>query len=66
MATPWQRIVPRADAAATVIADRPDHATTHGERDALLREIALLPDRQRVVATLRYLADLSDGHGGLH
>lgn len=59
----WARIVPHTDATARLIDERGahhDHATVHGERDALRQEIAALPDRQRVVVTLRYLADLSD------
>jgi RNA polymerase sigma-70 factor (sigma-E family) len=56
----WARIVPFADVGTNLIDDGSDHAARHGERDALLREIAQLPDRQRVVVVLRYLADLSD------
>jgi RNA polymerase sigma factor (sigma-70 family) len=54
----WARLVPVAD--VELRDEQGDHAARHAERDALLRDIARLPDRQRVVIGLRYLADLSD------
>jgi len=54
----WARVVPVADVRLRDIPT--DHGTQFAERDALLRDIAALPDRQRVVVGLRYLADLSD------
>jgi RNA polymerase sigma-70 factor (sigma-E family) len=56
----WSRLVPHADAGRYLADASGDHAQAHADRDALLREIARLPERQRVVITLRYLADLSD------
>jgi len=38
----------------------PDPATTVVERDAVLRALATLPERQREVLVLRYYADLSE------
>ena len=38
----------------------PDPATTVVERDAVLRALAALPERQREVLVLRYYADLSE------
>lgn len=56
----WSRLVPHADAGRYLADAAGDHAQAHADRDALLREIARLPERQRVVITLRYLADLPD------
>lgn len=55
----WARLVPHADPADGSVANN-DHVAALAERDALAREIATLPRRQRVVVTLRYLSDLSD------
>ena len=38
----------------------PDPAAAVVERDAVLRALATLPDRQREVLVLRYYADLSE------
>lgn len=55
----WARLVPHADPAdGSPFAN--DHVGALAERDALAREIAALPPRQRVVVTLRYLSDLAD------
>lgn len=55
----WARLVPTADVGLDLEAgDR--HAHDHAERDALVREVRRLPERQRVVVTMRYLADLDD------
>ena len=56
----WARIVPHAEVGTRLVDEHSDHASTHSERDALLSAIRALPDRQRVVVTLRYLVDLSD------
>ena len=57
----WARIVPRAD--LTGMQDEPgdvDHAARHANRDAMQRDIARLPRRQRAVIVLRYYEQLSD------
>jgi RNA polymerase sigma-70 factor (sigma-E family) len=37
-----------------------DHSDAHGRRDELVRLVATLPNRQRAVIVLRFLADLSE------
>ena len=54
----WARIVPRSDLVEA--RDPTDHAERHATRDALQREIARLPRRQRAVIVLRYYEQLSD------
>ncbi|GAA1797749.1 SigE family RNA polymerase sigma factor [Luedemannella flava] len=44
----------------TLLPAVPDHAGLVDERDALLRQIAALPPRQRAVLALRYFDDRSD------
>jgi len=55
----WARQVPVAEVGEPDTGHR-DHAADIAERDALLREIAALPRRQRAVIVLRYFEDLSD------
>jgi RNA polymerase sigma-70 factor (sigma-E family) len=55
----WARLVPHADPADDA-ATEADPSGAFAERDAIAREIAALPPRQRVVVALRYLCDLSD------
>jgi RNA polymerase sigma-70 factor (sigma-E family) len=52
------RVVPEAEVSHT--AAQPDHADVYAERDALARELASLPRRQRAVLVLRYYEGLSD------
>ncbi len=54
----WSRIVPTAD--IHVVDDRPDHASTHADRQALQSQLDRLPRRQRAALALRYFAGLSD------
>jgi RNA polymerase sigma-70 factor (sigma-E family) len=42
------------------MAEQPDAATVHAEREALLAELARLPRRQQAVLVLRYYEGLSD------
>lgn len=56
----WARLIPHAEVGIRLVDERSDYAAVHSERDALQREIAALPARQRIVVTLRYLADLPD------
>jgi RNA polymerase sigma-70 factor (sigma-E family) len=56
----WARVVPVAEVGESRPGAGVDHAQTVTDRDALVREVAKLPERQRVVVTLRYLLDLSD------
>ena len=58
----WARLVPQADPRSTRRDAIPvrDQASDYLERDQLVREIGRLPARQRVVISMRYLADLSD------
>ena len=56
----WSRLIPQADPGRHLVDGSSDHAQEHADRDALLREVARLPERQRIVITLRYLADVSD------
>jgi RNA polymerase sigma-70 factor (sigma-E family) len=53
----WARISPVAE-----LPDRagPDQADGHAERDALVRQLATLPRRQRAVVVLRYYGGLTD------
>ena len=54
----WARVIPFAHIGGRSSA--PDHAAVHADRDALDRQIAELPARQRIVIVLRYFADLPD------
>jgi len=54
----WSRIEPRSDLVDEP--DRADHAELHATRDALQRDIARLPRRQRAVIVLRYYEQLAD------
>jgi len=62
----WKRrraagVVPMSHAALDVIsAPRADHAAEVDERDAMIRRIAALPVRQRIVVALRFYEGLSD------
>ena len=56
----WARVLPFANVGEFLPDGARDYAQTISDRDALVREIARLPERQRVVVTLRYLLDLSD------
>jgi RNA polymerase sigma-70 factor (sigma-E family) len=55
----WARLVLQAEAGVAA-SDGRDPLGAVAERDALVREIGRLPDRQRIAITLRYLADLPD------
>jgi RNA polymerase sigma-70 factor (sigma-E family) len=54
----WSRIVPTAD--VQLVDDRPDHASTHADHQALQTQLAGLPRRQRAALALRYFGGLSD------
>ena len=56
----WARVLPFVKVGEFRSDGSTDHAQTVVDRDALVREIGRLPERQRVVVTLRYLLDLSD------
>lgn len=52
------RVTPSADMSEW-LATLPGPADAHAERDALLRRVRELPDRQRAAVVLRYFEDLS-------
>jgi RNA polymerase sigma-70 factor (sigma-E family) len=54
----WARVTPHAELAG--VGAQPDHSETYAERDALRRELARLPRRQRAVLVLRYYESLTD------
>lgn len=54
----WGRVEPHPDEVLEQPA--PDHAETVERRDALLREIARLPIKQRAAVVMRYLEDMTD------
>ncbi len=54
----WARVVPFAN--VEVRDDRPDEATQHADRDALMQQLARLTRRQRAVLALRFYSGLSD------
>jgi RNA polymerase sigma-70 factor (sigma-E family) len=60
----WDRLQPVAavaeDRQPAAMAQPPDAAAIHAERDALLAELGRLPRRQQVVLVLRYYEGLSD------
>ncbi len=43
-----------------LVDDRPDHASTHADRQALQGQLDRLPRRQRAALALRYFGELSD------
>ena len=53
----WSRVTPIAEVEP---GPGEDHAEEHAERDALRRELARLPRRQRAVLVLRYYEHLTD------
>jgi RNA polymerase sigma-70 factor (sigma-E family) len=53
----WSRVAPSAE---VELPDAADHAQEHADRDALRRELARLPRRQRAVLVLRYHEHLTD------
>jgi RNA polymerase sigma-70 factor (sigma-E family) len=60
----WGRFLPVGQVAEdhrpAAVAEPPDTATAHAERDALLVELARLPRRQQAVLVLRYYEGQSD------
>ena len=54
----WSRIEPRPDSALDRATDDPTDAVDR--RDAILRDLARLPVKQRAAVVLRYLEDLPD------
>jgi RNA polymerase sigma-70 factor (sigma-E family) len=60
----WGRQMPVAtvaeDRRPAAMAEPPDAAAVHAERDALLAEVSRLPRKQQVVLVLRYYEGLSD------
>ncbi|MFD0743546.1 SigE family RNA polymerase sigma factor [Phytohabitans flavus] len=58
----WWRRPSNREVASPAVADRarPDATEAAGDRDAMWRLVATLPERQRAVLVLRYYEDLDD------
>src|SRR4051794_648268 len=54
----WSRVVPFAE--VTLFDDRPDDASRHADRTALIQALGSLTRRQRTVLALRFYEGLSD------